>query len=230
MNTSRRARNWVVIAAAAAVTAGAGAVSHAASLPGGVYVSRIGGTAAFGSGGTAGDLESLLPTYIDSFAGGGSTPQLTISLPTAFDAGTGNQAVSMPAIGQGGTNFAEGIMQLSPNGRYLALAGYPGATGTTRTASAASKTIGIVDVTTGSVNSTLGFNTSVGPRSVQATSGTTAYFNGSGSGIRYATLNSPATAAPNTGTSVSVGFATMQGEPECSRARPGRQAPRRSKS
>jgi hypothetical protein len=93
------------------------------------------------------------------------------------------------------------IMQASPDGRYLTVAGYDDAAGNAVRTSGGVKTIGVIDTTTGAVSSQLGFSSSAQPRSVVTVDNTGFWFIGSQNAIRYVT---PKTDPNSNGTATQI--------------------------
>jgi hypothetical protein len=167
----------------AAATAGLLSVNaRGQGLPAGIYVERIGGTSAFGAGSPSGDTTTQLPIFVDSFMPGGTAPQQTISLPAADDPNnTTVHGMTDTASGAGATPNSEGYLQASESGQYLAMFGYDGS----------SKSIGKIDSLTGTVDTSLTFGSTVGPRGIATVDGTNYYIIGSASGIRYISPPNP---------------------------------------
>jgi hypothetical protein len=201
MTRSHAPRRTLILASAVTAISALTATASAAALPAGVYVQRVGGTGAFGAGANPADATTALPVYIDSFGFAASaTPQLTLSLPTVAD--TGVRPLTDIAAAGGTTPAAVQIMQLSPDKRYLTLAGYDVAAGSG--VAGTSKTIGVIDTTTGSVSTQLGFGSTAQPRSVVTVDTTGFWFVGSSNGIRYITPDASDPNAPGTITTISA--------------------------
>jgi hypothetical protein len=105
---------------------------------GDIVVEQIGDTT------TGASSSAATPVYLDEYTSSGSLVE-QIEMPTA-DSG------SVHAFTNSGTASSEGLLTLSPDGQYLALAGYDAAPGTASIASSSvSRTVGIVNAA-GSVN------------------------------------------------------------------------------
>ena len=143
--------------------------------PGDLAVIRVAnGVGALGSTATA--------TYLDEYTPGGTFVQ-TVNLPTTTIGA--NLALTLT-----GSGVNEGYMELSANGQYLTLAGYnaaPGAATSSTTASATPRTIGLVRLSNGSVDTTTAINsgTSGNIRSVATVDGTGFWASSSSAGVGY---------------------------------------------
>lgn len=170
-------RSMSTLAAAVAL---AGAAS-AAITPGNVVVYRVG------------DQSTVLANtgaavFLDEYTPSGTLVQ-SIALPT-----TGlNKLVAS------GTATSEGLISISPNGRYIALTGYnstiPAGSSLTGSASATvNRTVAILDVTspTNDITYTLLSDASTGNniRSAATDDGTNIWLSGGSGGVRYTTVGS----------------------------------------
>jgi hypothetical protein len=159
--------------------------------PGDVVIYRVGnGAAALANTGN--------PVFIDEYNPGG---QLVQSIPLLTLANGGNQALFAS-----GTATSEGLLALSPDGRYVTFTGYSG-TGTTSIVSSTSasnpRVVGRLDTLTGSVDTTTAltdFASANNPRGAFTADGTTLYVTGAAGGLRTATLGGTSSAQINTGT------------------------------
>jgi len=152
---------------------------------------------AFASGFAAGDLAVVrvangvgalgsvaTAAYLDEYTPGGTFVQ-TINLPTATSGA--NLALTLT-----GSGVNEGYLELSANGQYLTLAGYntaPGNATSAATASVTPRTIGLIRVSNGSVDTTTAINagTSSNIRSVATIDGTGFWASSASSGVGYLT-------------------------------------------
>lgn len=176
----------VLIAAFAAIAPAA----NAQFTPGNVLVYRVGS-------GTGGLVNTGAPVFVDKYT----------------TTGTLVRSVAMPSTGGGvkliasGTAGAEGLLTVSPNGRYVTLTGYnatiPTIGLTTALGVDVNRTVAVIDSATGNVSFTLlsDFASSSGPRSAVTDNGTNLWITGGAGGIRYTTvgatsstqINAPAT-------------------------------------
>jgi hypothetical protein len=166
--------------AALAVLGGSAFASAAAITSGNLVVYRVGdGSAALSNASTA--------VFLDEYTPAGVLVQ-SIALPTT--AGT--------ALTASGTASSEGLITVSPDGKYLSLTGYSAAPGTASingTASATTpRTVGVLDTTstTNAVSYTFLTDAATGNniRSAVTTNGTDLYVAGAAGGVRYATAGS----------------------------------------
>ena len=160
---------------------------------------------AFASGFTSGNLvvvrvangtgalnNQSTATYLDEYTPGGTFVQ-TVSLPTA--ASGANLALTLT-----GNGVNEGYLELSGNGQFLTLAGYniaPGtATPSSAAASATPRTIGLIKLSNGSVDTTTAINsgTSGNIRSAATLDGTAFWASSSGTSVGYLSYGAPAAA------------------------------------
>jgi hypothetical protein len=144
--------------------------------PGDLVVARVGdGSAALSSAATA--------LFLDEYTPAGSLVQ-TIALRAAVSGA--NQILTIQ-----GTATSEGFLQLSPNGQYLTLAGYNATTGTAApsgsTAAVVNRTIGLVNVASGSVDTTTTINTGTlgATRSATTANGTGFWVSTASAGVNY---------------------------------------------
>ena len=155
--------------------------SAAAITPGDIVVYRV------GDGGTA-LAGTTSAVFVDEYTPSGTLVQ-SIAMPTAI-AGS-----SLALTGVGNAN-SEGFVTQSADGRFLALTGYNVATGqTSATANAATKTIALVNIGSGAVDTTTGI-TDVGTSTARGAftiDGTTDYYAGSSGGFRYTTTGTNGT-------------------------------------
>ncbi|MBI1189499.1 MAG: hypothetical protein GC200_02300 [Tepidisphaera sp.] len=167
------------ILAGLALVALAGSVNAALITPGNVVVYRIGDTTnALSSAGTA--------VFVDEYTPAGALVQ-SIAMPTS---GTNAFVAS-------GTATSEGLLTVSPDGRYVTVTGYNANVGTasiTGTASATvNRIVAVIDTTTGAATYTKisdAFNTNNIRSAV--TDGTNLWVTGANSGVRYTTVGSAA--------------------------------------
>jgi hypothetical protein len=100
------------------------------------------------------------------------------------------------ALTASGTATSEGLLTLSGNGSFLVLTGYAAATGTaavaTTLSAATARTVGLVNVNTGAIDTSTALNTFSGNniRSAVSSNGTDIWVAGANSGIGYTTLGS----------------------------------------
>ena len=132
------------------------------------------------------------PVYLDEYTPGGTLVQ-TISLPT-------NTSGTNLALTLTGNGVNEGYLELSGNGQFLTLGGYniaPGtATPSTAAASATPRTIGLIKLSNGSVDTTTAINsgTSGNIRSAATLDGTSFWASSSGASVGYFTYGAPTAA------------------------------------
>ena len=127
--------------AALAALAAAGTALAGPITVGNLVVYRVG----IGSGNLVNTGNAV---FLDEYTPSGTLVQ-SIAMPTAAS-GSNKQLIAS------GTASSEGFLTVSPNGQYVTLTGYavnPGGT-TSLTATTAARTIGILDVTTGVVDTT----------------------------------------------------------------------------
>src|SRR5690349_8401522 len=153
-------------------------LSHASGITGGnLIVTQAGdGAAALSSAAAAG--------FIQEFTTSGSLVQ-TIALPTSVS-GSNRRLVFA------GSATSEGHINLSGNGLFASVAGYDANVGTatiaTSTAAAANRVVGLLNLATGTVNSSTAFDALYSGnnlRSSFSTNGTDNWTTGSGGGIAY---------------------------------------------
>ena len=168
----------------ATLSLGAIAASNAAPItPGNLVLTRVGdGAAALTSAATA--------VFLDEYTTAGVLVQ-SIAVPTSVSGA--NFALTVA-----GTSTSEGGITISPNGQFVTFAGYNAAAGTagiTATTSAANvRVVGILDLASGSINSSTaltGAFSAGNPRSA-VTDGTNVWAVGSNSGVQYTTVGSVA--------------------------------------
>jgi hypothetical protein len=150
--------------------------------PGNVVVVRVG----TGAGSLANTGNAV---FLDEFTPAGTLVQ-SVALPTTVVGANKRLVLS-------GTSTSEGMIQLSPNGQYLALAGYdsdvPAASSLTASASATvNRTVAIIDQAENINTSTAltDFSTGSSPRAAITTNGTNIWVAGGAGGVRYTTLGS----------------------------------------
>jgi hypothetical protein len=163
----------------------ASSVFAAAFTPGDLIVSRVGdGGAALSTAAAA--------LFLDEYTPGGTLVQ-TIAMPTAV---SGSQL----ALTIQGTATSEGFLQLSANGQYLTLAGYNAAPATatpsSSTAAAVNRTIGLVTIASGSVDTSTAINsgTAGAARSATTADGTRFWVSSASSGVGTVAFGAPAAA------------------------------------
>jgi hypothetical protein len=163
----------------------ASSVFAAAFTPGDLIVSRVGdGSAVLSSAATA--------LFLDEYTPGGSLVQ-SVALPTAV---SGSQL----ALTIQGTATSEGFLQLSANGQYLTLAGYNAApltaTPSGSTAAVVNRTIGLVTIASGSVDTSTAINTGTlgSTRSATTANGTGFWVSTASAGVNYIAYGAPAAA------------------------------------
>jgi hypothetical protein len=169
-------KRWVSIAIPLMV---AGSVLAAAFTPGDLVIYRVGdGTGTLVNTGNA--------VFLDEYTPAGVLVQ-SIALPTS---GTN-------ALIASGTATSEGLLNLSPDGQFLALTGYNTATGgatnlSTSTGTIINRIVDIVDSTGNVVSSTklTDFSSGNNPRSAITTDGTNIWVSGGAGGVRYTTVGS----------------------------------------
>jgi len=161
--------------------------------PGNLVVLRIGdGLTAL----TSGNATSV---FLDEYTSSGALVR-SIPMPVAATGTNKRLTLSVSAADK-----TEGYLSRSPDGKFLALAGYdaaPGLAGVSTSASATVKrTIGIVDAD-GIVNTSTSLNTfsGVAIRSAVTSNGTDIWTTGGNNGIRYTTLGSATSIAITTPT------------------------------
>jgi hypothetical protein len=163
----------------------ASSVFAAAFTPGDLIVSRVGD-------GVAGLSSAAAPLFLDEYTPGGSLVQ-SIAMPTAV---SGSQL----ALTIQGTATSEGFLQLSANGQYLTLAGYNAAPATAApsgsTAAVVNRTIGLVTIASGSVDTSTAINTGTlgSTRSVTTANGTGFWVSTASAGVGYVPFGAPAAA------------------------------------
>ncbi len=169
----------VLVAAVMGMTSAA--VQAAAITPGNILVYRVGNTTtALANTGNA--------VFVDEFSPTGTLVQ-SIAMPMADGGGNFGLVAS-------GTATSEGLITVSPDGKFVALAGYrsthssslSAANGTT-----INRTIGIIPVATGTPSVTTAltdFASGNNPRSVVTTDGTSLWLAGGAGGVRYTTVGS----------------------------------------
>ncbi|HEX8572922.1 MAG TPA: Calx-beta domain-containing protein, partial [Allosphingosinicella sp.] len=156
----------------------------AAFTPGNLVVYRVGtGTGALSSSATA--------VFLDEYTPAGVLVQ-SIAMPTA-DSGS-NQTLTA-----NGSSTAEGLLDLSSDGRYLILTGYDAAPGTATVSNTSAASVnrvigrvdanGVVDTSTALSNVFSGSaGTAANIRSATSVDGTSFWVSGSNTGVVYATL------------------------------------------
>jgi hypothetical protein len=122
--------------------------------------------------------------FLDEYTPSGTLVQ-SIAMPTAAS-GSNKQLIAS------GTASSEGFLTVSPNGQYVTLTGYAANIGgaTSISGTSAARTVGILDVTTGAVDTSTAltdFATSNNPRSAVTTNGTDLWVAGAAGGVRYTT-------------------------------------------
>lgn len=165
------------------------AISAALSAPitaGNFVMTRVGtGAAALSNASTA--------VFLDEYTPSGTFVQ-SIAVSTA--ASGANLALTMS-----GTSTAEGGLTISPDGRYVSFTGYnaaPGVASISGTASASTnRVVGILDLTTGTVDTSTGLTDAYSTNSIRAAvvSGNNIWTAGTGTnpGARYTTLGTVGT-------------------------------------
>ncbi len=176
---------------------GAGAISAVAApiTPGDLLIYRVGD-------GTGNLVNTGNAVFLDEYTTSGTLVQ-SIEMPTATS-GTTNALIAS------GTATSEGLLTISPNGQYLALTGYdvsPG--GSTSVAGTAGttvpRTIGIVNVASGSVDTTTALSNYASgnnPRSAVTTDGANIWADGAAGGVIYTTDGSTGTSDTTVSTTV----------------------------
>jgi hypothetical protein len=160
-------------------------LSQAAPItPGNIVVLRVGtGAAALSSAGTAMFLDEFTPT---------GTPVQSIPVPTTTSGANLRMVMN-------GTSTAEGGLTISPDGRYVAFGGYDAATGTASISTTATATVnrvvGVLDLTTGTIDSSTRFTTAFSGQSLRGalTDGTNVWAVGGTSGVQATTLGGAGT-------------------------------------
>ncbi|MFA6044159.1 MAG: hypothetical protein WC718_04175 [Phycisphaerales bacterium] len=118
-------------------------------------------------------------------------------------AGTLVQSIPMPTTGANafvasGTATSEGLLTVSADGRYIAITGYNANLGTTAitgtSATAAPRTVAVIDVTNGATTYTR-FSDAFSANNIRSavTDGTSVWATGANSGVRYTTLGATGT-------------------------------------
>ena len=168
----------VTLIAAALLSAG---VAQAAGFAAGDLVVYRVGT------GSASLTSAATQVFLDEYTTAGVLVQ-SVAMPTVVSGANGLLTAS-------GTASSEGELSLSTNGQYVLLTGYNAAAGTAAVAGTSSsttaRTVGVVNVATGAVNTTTkltDFSTSNNPRSVASTNGSDIWVGGAAGGVRYTTL------------------------------------------
>ena len=170
----------------------------------GVLAAAVGGLSTAVAGAapiTAGDLvvyrvgdgtQTLANTgnsvFVDEYTPAGTLVQ-SIAAPTAAAAGTVNPLIAS------GTAGSEGLLTVSPNGRFVALTGYDAPLGGTAnlagtSSGVVSRTVGLVNVATGTIDTSTALNdfaTGNNPRGA-IYDGTNLYLTGGAGGLRTATV------------------------------------------
>ncbi|MRG48913.1 family 16 glycosylhydrolase [Chitinophaga sp. SYP-B3965] len=150
---------------------------------GNIVVTRIGNGAAALVAGNA------QPVFLDEYTTAGVLVR-SIPMPVAAIGLNKKFTLSMST-----TDHTEGYLSRSPDGRFLALAGYdatPGLASVNTSASATvNRVVGIINAA-GTINTTTGLNTFSGVvvRSAVTSNGTDIWTTGGNNGIRYATIGS----------------------------------------
>src|SRR5438105_3137270 len=150
-------------------------------IPGDVVVYRVGdGAAALANTGNA--------VFVDEYTPAGALMQ-SIAMPTTAS-GVQKQLIAS------GTATSEGLLTVSPDGKYVAVTGYGrdlGLTGSVASTAAASvpRVVGIIKASTGGVDTSTAlsdFADANNPRSAVTSDGTNIWVAGAAGGARYATL------------------------------------------
>jgi hypothetical protein len=138
--------------------------------------------------GSAGLVSAATPGFVKEFSPAGTSVGSTVNLPTS--ASGANMALTLS-----GTATSEGFLQITPDGQYMAVAGYNAAVGTatitTSNSSAITRVIGRIDMS-GNVDTTTGYNeagTPGNPRSGYI-DGTNAWMGTSAGGVKYVPFGS----------------------------------------
>jgi hypothetical protein len=167
--------------------------AHAANAftPGNLVIYRVGD-------GSATLSNAATPVFLDEYTPSGTLVQ-TIPMPTATPTGPNKRLMASA------TATSEGLLNRSADGRYLILAGYDAAVGTTTSsgvpgtaATTVNRVIGRVDVS-GNVDTTTALTDSTGnARSAVSTNGTDLWLTSSNAGLRYTTLGATTSTQLNT--------------------------------
>ncbi len=166
----------MVLVAAIGVMAPAASAQFA---PGNLVVYRVGS-------GTGALVNTGSPVFVDEYTPAGSLVQ-SLAMPSS---GFGVNLIAS------GTAAAEGMLTVSPSGRYVTLTGYDATIPTTGLATtfggAVNRTIAVIDATTGTTTLTQlsDFASGSGPRSAVTDNGTNLWITGGAGGIRYTTVGS----------------------------------------
>jgi hypothetical protein len=179
------------LSAVGAIAIVAGSASAALVTPGNVLVYRVGDrSAVLANTGNA--------VFVDEYTPSGTLVQ-SIAMPST---GTGAKLVAS------GTASSEGLMTVSPDGRWLTLTGYnstipAGSNLTSSTSASVNRTVAIVDLTsaTNAATYTLLSDASTGSsiRSAVTNDGTNIWLAGGAGGVRYTTV----------GSTTSIGMTTL---------------------
>jgi hypothetical protein len=174
----RKLRTLSVLAVAALSST---AVSIAAPItPGDLVVYRVGDTStALSNTGNA--------VFIDEFKTDG-TPVQSIAMPIAAS-GSNNPFVAS------GTATSEGLLNVSPDGKFVVVTGYdraPGGTGSVAgtTSAAVPRVVGLINVATGAVDTSTAltdYASANNPRSATTTDGTNIWAVGAAGGVLFTT-------------------------------------------
>ncbi len=178
-STARRAlAGLTAVALLAPAQALLAAPAHAATpADGNIVVARV------GTGGSSALSSAAAPVFLAEYSSSGALVK-TVALPTA--ASGSNRPLMMS-----GSASSEGALTLSPDGRYLAFAGYAAAPGTTSVASTLASgtprvvarlgSDGAVDTSTAITDAFSGNNIRAPPSTTAAASGRSAATAGGGS-------------------------------------------------
>lgn len=138
------------------------------------------------------------PVFVDVYTTGGVLSQ-SIALPTA----------GANALIASGTATSEGLLSVSPNGRFISITGYntpiggsvslAGTTGTT-----VARSVAVIDSITGSIaySTYTDFASGNNPRSAVTDDGTNLWFAGGAGGVRYGTIGTTAGTSTQLSTTV----------------------------
>jgi len=174
-------KSLIAIAALAAASTGAQAAPFTPFTAGDVVIYRVGD-------GSASLSSAAQKVFLDEYNAAGILIQ-SVLMPTTV--GGGNNMLTAS-----GTATSEGLLTLSADGNFLALTGYNAALGTAGVASTSTstitRTVGIVNINTGAINTSTTLTAFSGNniRSAVTDNGTNIWATGATSGIVYTPVGS----------------------------------------